>query len=176
MDHQHLSAPESAQINPREPLHGAAALAVRDQLREPSALDSAVRVAREMLAAYGATDYADHAAVAQAFGATRESLRILLRALGVDTTTPTAAPAPPAERCPAAHPDDPAPCGGPVVVTVLDRHNAGANGCEHHGARLLASIDGARVVPLPTAPEGAAIRVFKKADTLRPFTWQEAGR
>ncbi|MEU3161385.1 hypothetical protein ABZ753_28750 [Streptomyces griseoincarnatus] len=84
MDHQHLSAPESAQINPREPLHGAAALAVRDQLRAPSELDSAVRVAREMLAAYGSTDYADHAAVAQAFGATRESLRILLRALGVE--------------------------------------------------------------------------------------------
>ncbi|MEU9754539.1 hypothetical protein AB0D90_15560 [Streptomyces althioticus] len=45
-------------------------------------LDTAVHVAREMLAAYGSTDYADPAAVAQAFGATRESLRILLRALG----------------------------------------------------------------------------------------------
>ncbi|MEU9065471.1 hypothetical protein AB0D60_01055 [Streptomyces sp. NPDC048306] len=69
--------------NVREPLYGAAALALRDQLREPSNpnLDTAVRVAREMLAAYGSTDYADHAAVAQAFGATRESLRILLRAL-----------------------------------------------------------------------------------------------
>ncbi|MBJ6615540.1 hypothetical protein H4M20_12365 [Streptomyces sp. I4(2020)] len=101
---------------------------------------------------------------------------MLLRALGAETTTPPAAPAPPAERCPAAHPDDPTPCGGPVVVTVLDRHTAGVTGCEHHGARLLASIDGARVVPLPDAPEGAAIRVFKKADTLRPFAWQEAGR
>ncbi|MCP8712549.1 hypothetical protein IGB19_33005, partial [Streptomyces sp. AC04842] len=72
-----------------------------DQLHASPELDSAVHVAREMLAAYGSTDYADHAAVAQAFGATRESLRILLRALGVETTTPpAAAPAPPAERCP----------------------------------------------------------------------------
>jgi hypothetical protein len=56
-------------------------------------------------------------------------------------------------------------------VTVLDRHNAGANGCEHHGARLLASLDGGRVYPLPDAPDGAAIRVFKAADTIRPFPW-----
>jgi hypothetical protein len=84
MAQQNLSAPESAQINPREPLYGAAALAVRDQLHTSPELDTAVRVAREMLAAYGSTDYADHAAVAQAFGATRESLRILLRALGAE--------------------------------------------------------------------------------------------
>ncbi|MGA5605943.1 hypothetical protein ACPCUF_33840 [Streptomyces griseoincarnatus] len=147
-----------------------------DPLRTSPELDTAVRVAREMLAAYGSTDYADPAAVAQALGATRESLRILLRALGVETTTPpAAAPAPPAERCPAAHPDDPTPCGGPVVVTVLDRHNAGANGCEHHGARLLASVDGARVYPLPDAPEGAAIRVFKAADSTLPYAWVKRG-
>jgi hypothetical protein len=79
---------------------------------------------------------------------------------------------PPAERCPAAHPDDPTPCGGPVVVTVLDRHNEGVAGCEHHGARLLASVDGARVYPLPTAPHGSAIRVFKAADTLQPYAWE----
>lgn len=75
-------------------------------------------------------------------------------------------------RCPAAHPDDPTPCGGPVVVTVLDRHNAGVNGCEHHGARLLASVDGARVYPLPNAPEGTATRVFKRADTLPAYVWE----
>lgn len=74
-------------------------------------------------------------------------------------------------RCPAAHSEDPTPCAGPVVVTVLDRHNAGANGCEHHGARLLASLDGGRVYALPDAPEGAAIRVFKAADGIRPFPW-----
>lgn len=76
-----------------------------------------------------------------------------------------------AGRCPAAHPDDPTPCGGPAVVTVLDQHNAGANGCEHHAARLLASLEGGRVYPLPDAPEGAAIRVFKAADGIRPFPW-----
>lgn len=77
------------------------------------------------------------------------------------------------DRCPAAHPDDPTPCVGPVVVTVLDRQNAGADGCEHHGARLLASLEGGRVYALPDAPEGAAIRVFKAADGIRPFAWYE---
>jgi hypothetical protein len=74
-------------------------------------------------------------------------------------------------RCPAAHPDDPTPCGGPIVVTVLDADNAGATGCEHHAARLLASLEGGRVYGLPDAPEGAAIRVFKAAGDLRPFPW-----
>jgi hypothetical protein len=74
-------------------------------------------------------------------------------------------------RCPAAHPDDPTPCEGPPAVTVLDRHNHGANGCEHHGARLLASLEGGRVYPLPDAPDQAAIRVFKAADRIRPFPW-----
>ncbi|WP_399559026.1 hypothetical protein OIA45_49150 (plasmid) [Streptomyces chartreusis] len=72
-------------------------------------------------------------------------------------------------RCPAAHQDDPTPCDGPPAVTVLDRHNAGLDGCEHHGARLLASLEGGRVYPLPDAPEGAAIRVFKAAAELPPF-------
>ena len=76
-----------------------------------------------------------------------------------------------ASRCPAAHPDDPTPCDGPVVVMVLDRTNAGAKGCEHHAARLLASLEGGRVYGLPDAPEGAAIRVFKAADSIRPFPW-----
>lgn len=74
-------------------------------------------------------------------------------------------------RCPAAHPEDPDACSGPVAVTVLDATNAGADGCEHHGARLLASLDGGRVYALPDAPEGAAIRVFTAADGIRPFPW-----
>ncbi|MCI3240190.1 MULTISPECIES: hypothetical protein [Streptomyces] len=78
------------------------------------------------------------------------------------------------DRCPAAHPDDLTPCVGPVVVTVLDAVNAGADGCEHHGARLLASLHGGRVYPLPDAPSGAAIRTFKAAATLRPFCWVDA--
>ncbi|MFF5144272.1 hypothetical protein ACFY6U_31905 [Streptomyces sp. NPDC013157] len=79
-------------------------------------------------------------------------------------------------RCPAAHPEDPTGCVGPVVVTVLDAHNSGANGCEHHGARLLASLDGARVYALPDAPAGSAIRVFTAADTIRPFCWVDGPR
>ncbi|WP_432044072.1 hypothetical protein [Streptomyces cadmiisoli] len=79
-------------------------------------------------------------------------------------------------RCPAAHPDDPTLCVGPPVVTVLDAANAGADGCEHHAARLLASLGGGRVYPLPHAPAGAAIRVFTAADTIRPFCWVDAPR
>jgi hypothetical protein len=76
-------------------------------------------------------------------------------------------------RCAAAHSEDPTPCDGPPVVTVLDRQNAGADGCEHHAARLLASLEGGRVYALPDAPAGAAIRVFKAADGTRPFAWAE---
>lgn len=81
-----------------------------------------------------------------------------------------------ARRCPCAHPEDPTPCAGPVAVTVLDAGNAGADGCEHHGARLLASLDRGRVYALPHAPEGAAIRTFKAADGLRPFCWVDGPR
>lgn len=76
-------------------------------------------------------------------------------------------------RCAAAHPDDPTPCDGPPVVTVLDAGNAGAAGCEHHGARLLASLKGGRVYALPHAPMGTAGAVFKAAGSLRPFVWLE---
>ncbi|WP_432033500.1 hypothetical protein [Streptomyces antibioticus] len=62
------------------------------------------------------------------------------------------------------------------MVTVLDRANAGADGCEHHGARLLASLDGGRVYGLPHAPPGTAIRVFKAADGIRPFCWLDGPR
>ncbi|MFD7434813.1 hypothetical protein [Streptomyces sp. NPDC059861] len=79
-------------------------------------------------------------------------------------------------RCLSAHPEDPTPCVGPAVVTVLDAVNAGADGCEHHAARLLASLDGGRVYALPHAPEGAAIRVFTAADTIRPFCWVDGPR
>ncbi|KUL26664.1 hypothetical protein ADL12_32255 [Streptomyces regalis] len=101
----------------------------------------------------------------------REALRLLLRALDaepVSTTVDT-------PRCPAAHPDDPDPCSGPPVVTVLDTHQVGAHGCEHHATRLLASLDGGRVYPLPDAPEGAAIRVFKAAAVTAPYAWVKRG-
>ncbi|MFI7014129.1 hypothetical protein [Streptomyces sp. NPDC050164] len=124
---------------------------------EPSDLDVALRVAQQLL---------DSDSVLSL----REALRLLLRALGAE---------PPALRCPAAHPEDPTPCTGPVVVTILDAQNSGANGCEHHGARLLASLDGGRVYPLPDAldaPDGAAIRVFKAADSTHPFAWVDGPR
>ncbi|MGW4759556.1 hypothetical protein [Streptomyces chartreusis] len=80
-----------------------------------------------------------------------------------------------AQRCPAAHPEDPDPCDGPAAVTILDRTTAGADGCEHHGARMLASLEGGRVYALPDAPAGAAIRMFKAAATTRPYAWVERG-
>lgn len=147
---------------------------------EPSDLAVAIRVAQKMLAAYGTVDSGDIFAYAQAHGGLSEALRIMLRALGVE---PTVSGIPDtdgvstivdtAPRCPAAHGDDPTPCDGRPVVTILDRDNAGADGCEHHGARLLASLDGGRVYGLPDAPAGAAIRVFKAADAIRPFPWIE---
>lgn len=66
-------------------------------------------------------------------------------------------------RCPAALHTDHTPCAGPVTVTVLDASNAGADGCEHHAARLLPVLDRGRVFALPHAPAGAAHRVFKAA-------------
>ena len=79
-------------------------------------------------------------------------------------------------RCPAAHGDDPTPCSGPASVTVTDATNAGADGCEHHAARLLASLEGGRVYGLPHATPGTAIRVFRAADSIRPFPWVDAPR
>lgn len=86
-----------------------------------------------------------------------------------------AAAEPAADRCPAANAEDPTPCGGPVVVTVLDAQNAGADGCEHHASRLLASLEGGRVYALPDAPEGVAIRVFQAAQSIEPFVWMRRG-
>ncbi|MBY8876799.1 hypothetical protein [Actinacidiphila acidipaludis] len=74
-------------------------------------------------------------------------------------------------RCPVAHPDDHTPCTGAPAVTILDATNAGANGCEHHAARLLASLNGGRVYALPDAPKGAALRVFTAAADINPFPW-----
>ncbi len=157
-----------------------------------SELEAAIRVAQRMLTVYGDSSGFDVYGYAQAHGALAESLRILLHALDAEpvgavpasgaerlSVPANEAPSVPANerrRCPAAHPEDPTGCNGPVVVTVLDATNAGAKGCEHHAARLLASLDGGRVYPLPDAPEQAAIRVFKAADTIRPFPWIAAPR
>ncbi|SFM01581.1 hypothetical protein [Streptomyces pini] len=73
-------------------------------------------------------------------------------------------------RCAAAHPEDPTPCQGPHdAVTVSDRSGGSAEGCEHHAARLLASLEGGHLAP--GSVEGAAIRVFETADRTRPYPW-----
>lgn len=131
------------------------------QSTEPSDLATAIRVGRRMLAHYADASGFDVFDYTQAYGGLAEALRLLLRALDTEASF----------RCPAAHPEDPDPCNGPVVVTVLDATNAGLDGCEHHGARMLASLDHGRVYALPDAPDGAAVRVFKAADGLRPFPW-----
>lgn len=125
---------------------------------EPSELDAAISVAQQLLDS-------------DQILSVREALRLLLRALNAEP-----AEQPRGLSCPAAHPEDPTPCPGPIAVTVLDRRNAGVEGCEHHAVRLLASLDGGRVYALPDAPEGAAIRVFKAADTTRPFPWVDGPR
>ncbi|MGQ4402551.1 hypothetical protein ACN6K4_003333 [Streptomyces hayashii] len=147
-------------------------------------LEAAIRVAQRMLAVYGDSSGCDIGWYAQAYGALAESLRILLRALDDEPGQQAArhseslvsSRAGGDHRCPAAHPEDPTPCGGPVVVTVLDAQNEGAKGCEHHAARLLASLDGGRVYALPDAPAGSAIRTFKAADSIRPFPWVDGPR
>jgi len=142
---------------------------------DPRELATALHVARKMLAVYGDSSGFDIFAYAQAHGGLTEALRIVLRALDTEPDAEQGAellPPPSGEqRCPAAHPEDPDPCSGPVVVTVLDTHQVGANGCEHHAARLLASLDGGRVYSLPDAPDGAAIRVFKASGGILPFPW-----
>lgn len=147
---------------------------------DPSDLAVAIRVGQHMLAAYGNVGRGDIYAYAQAHGGLTEALRILLRALGAEpddekgwapVPTPGGDQQEASLRCPAAHPEDPTSCNGPVAVTVLDVTNAGAEGCEHHGARLLASLDGGRVYALDAAPDAAAIRVFKAAAGIRPFAW-----
>lgn len=159
---------------------------------ESSELAVAIRVGQKMLAAYGDSSR-DGFSYPEAYGSLAEALRILLRAHGAEPTTrsegwtcethvqlpggdETVSLAVSSGHCPAAHPDDPTPCGGLVAVTVLDAANAGADGCEHHGARLLASLDRGRVYALPDAPDGAAIRVFKAAAGIRPFPWVDGPR
>ncbi|QJS14669.1 hypothetical protein HKX69_29905 [Streptomyces argyrophyllae] len=139
---------------------------------ESTELQTAIRVARRMLLAYGDITDFDVFAYAQAHGGLREALRILLRALGAEPGNERQA----GPRCPAAHPEDPSPCRGPIVVTILDQANAGADGCEHHATRLLASLTDGRPVAKPDAPAGIALKVFRAAGHTRPFAWREAGQ
>jgi len=78
-------------------------------------------------------------------------------------------------RCSAAHVEDRTPCAGPRdAVTVLDAVGGAVPGCERHGARMLASIHGARVEPGSVV--GAATRVLTAAEGLVPFCWRAPTR
>ena len=75
-----------------------------------------------------------------------------------------------ADRCPAAHDEDPTPCDGEPVVRVVDQTGEGLSACVHHGARLYASLEQPRVYPL-AGQDGAAIEVYPLAQVLPPFAW-----
>ncbi|WP_018566355.1 hypothetical protein [Streptomyces sp. PsTaAH-124] len=131
-----------------------------------------VAAARETLAAALDVDLLDGSAMARIIGRLETALRDLVHLVDGDGGQ-TAGPGPVVFRCPAAHPEDPTPCAGPVVVTVLDRTNAGVDGCEHHAVSLLASVTGTRPVPKPNTSVGLAVRIFRAADHTRPFPWRE---
>ncbi|MEJ1196933.1 MULTISPECIES: hypothetical protein [unclassified Streptomyces] len=123
-----------------------------------------IAAARKALAAAGSVDLLDGSAMARMIGRLEVAVERLIEMVD-------AAAGGSIVRCPAAHPEDLTPCGGPVVVTIVDKENAGADGCEHHAARMLASIAGARPVAKPDAPAGVAVRVFRAAHHTRPFAW-----
>lgn len=146
---------QAQRATPRlSPSYAAAPVAAHSHVAEPSDLDVAIRVAQQLLDS-------------DQILSLREALRLLLRALGAEPTT---------RRCPAAHPEDLTPCTGPVVVTVIDDHNATADACELHAVRLLASIIGGRPVAKPDAPEGIALRIAHEASRTRSFAWREVGK
>jgi hypothetical protein len=125
-----------------------------------------IAAARQTLAAAESVNLLDGSAMARMIG----RLEVAVERL-IEMVDPAAGGH--VVRCPAAHPEDPTPCGGPVVVTVIDKDNAGADGCEHHAARMLASITGARPVAKPDAPAGVEVRIFRAAHHMHPFPWLE---
>lgn len=126
---------------------------------------SRILAARQALADAQSMSLLDVSAMARMIGRLEVTVAQLVEM--VDAPTPGTP-----VRCPAAHPEDATPCGGPVVVTVVDAENAGADGCEHHAARMLASITGARPVAKPEAPAGMAVRIFRTAQHTHPFPWR----
>ncbi|WP_432134250.1 hypothetical protein [Streptomyces sp. bgisy154] len=126
-----------------------------------------VENARRDLAAAPCVNLLDGNAMARTIGRLEVVVERLIELVDAEADTVVS-------RCPAAHPEDVSPCSGSVVVTVLDATHAGVDGCEHHAARLLASLTGGRPVAKPDAPAGIALRVFRAAQHLRPFPWREA--
>lgn len=125
-----------------------------------------IAAARQALAAAHRVNLLDGSAMARMIGRLEVAVERLIEMADE-------APGRNAVRCPAARPEDPTPCGGPIVVTIIDKDNAGADGCEHHAARMLASITGARPVAKPDAPAGAAVRIFRAGHHMHPFPWLE---
>ncbi|BFP54200.1 hypothetical protein SCMC78_40070 [Streptomyces sp. CMC78] len=126
---------------------------------------SRILAARQALADAQSMSLLDVSAMARMLGRLEVTVEQLVEMVdGPPAGTPV--------RCPAAHPEDATPCGGPVVVTVVDAENAGADGCEHHAARMLASISGARPVAKPDAPTGVAVQIFRTAHHTHPFPWR----
>lgn len=78
-----------------------------------------------------------------------------------------------AQRCGTADAHDPTPCEGTRhTVTVVDREGRQHTGCVHHSARLLASLEGARVHPAAAVLPWAVVEVYCRAAELPPYAWQ----
>lgn len=77
-----------------------------------------------------------------------------------------------APRCTLADDADPTPCQGPLAaVTLVAKDGREIPGCTHHGARQLASLEGARLHPV-AALLPRNLDVYCRAAELPPFPWQ----
>ena len=77
-------------------------------------------------------------------------------------------------RCGAAHRDDATLCEGDRAAVRIVVGADEVLACVHHGARLYASVEGARAYPVggPEGPHaGAAIEVAHRAMGMDPFFW-----
>lgn len=78
----------------------------------------------------------------------------------------------PLPRCDAAHDADPTPCEGPHrAVAVIHSDGRETTGCVHHAARLLASLEGARLPPFAGLFPWA-LDVYLRAWELPPCVWE----
>jgi hypothetical protein len=130
-----------------------------------------IEMARKDLARAENIDFGDSIQVADNLGRLKAHVGLLLELLDDEMAERDDDSRVEDGRCAAAHSADPDPCIGPVVVMVTDQEKNGAHACEHHGARILASLDHGSVYGLPGAPMGTAVRVFKAAREIEPFCW-----